>query len=85
MPDEVFMRVFTVHNNKTANKNRDDYKPQYLNFLSPLSIKLFLRTINKVDDGFISIEEMLPNSIELNEIDNDKYVMETIVQWSHHL
>jgi hypothetical protein len=78
IPDEIFIRSkFNVF----EGQNRDDYKPQYIDFRSPLSIKLLVRILNKVEKGYIQIEEMLPGSNQLLKFGHEQHVSEFLVQW----
>jgi len=81
LPDDVFLSMSYRSRKIEANQNRDDKKPQYINFLSPLSIKLFIRNVNKYNCDYILIEEMLPDPQNLSTIGNDKFAMEALIQW----
>ena len=89
IPDEVFVRLYhnTQNSNNPSNQNnnqvinKDDYKPQYINFLSPLAIKLFIKLVGKIKNGNIVIEEMLPDSKQLFKIGDNKFATEALVQW----
>ena len=92
LPKEAFIylnknRFFRPPSDEVKKKFRfkaqvtDDYKPQYINFLNPISMLLFEKTIPKVTDT-LEIVEMLPGSDELVfQVDGKKYVSEFLVQW----
>lgn len=80
IPVEVFIRIYhTEYYSQPINK--DDYKPQYINFLSPISIRLFIKMVNKILKGKVVVEEMLPASEELTSTNNKKYTTEALLQW----
>lgn len=64
IPDEVF---FKIANRNSNNSQDDNYKPQYVNFKSPVFMLLLLNLINKADD-IIEITEMFPtyNDVIIN-------------------
>lgn len=73
IPDEVFFKIA----NRNSNKSQDDnYKPQYINFKSPIFMLLLLNLINKADD-IIEITEMFPTSCDV--IQNGGIVKEYII------
>lgn len=86
MPDEVFIFINPDRWNKTIKEDslkkvtRDDYKPQYINFNNPLLVKLFERSVVKVPIS-LKVEEMLPNSEQMLQIDNKRFVSEFVIQW----
>lgn len=86
IPDEVFVfinpnRWNTTMDPKLAQKlTRDDYKPQYIDFRNPLLIQLLEKLITKVPAS-LKIQEMLPNSSQMMEIDGQRFVSEFVVQW----
>jgi len=88
MPDEIFIfindRQQAVKTNEQVRPRkkigRDDYKPQYISFNSPLLINLFGKSIERVP-SLLRIEEMLPNSKQLFAIGKNKYPVEFVVQW----
>lgn len=63
IPKEVF---FTISKRNQKNSQDDNYKPQYINFQSPIFILLLLQIINKADD-IIEITEMYPTSQDVNQ------------------
>jgi hypothetical protein len=86
IPDEVFVYVTlnrvteksAIEKNKRF--NRDDYKPQYINFINPLAINLFYKITLKTS-SMMKVVEMLPNSHQLIKINGKRYVTEAIAQW----
>lgn len=91
IPNEVFVRLYHNHNvqqNKEGQQNqqsqllnKDDYKPQYLNLLSPMGFRLFIKLVGKMKAGNIVIEEMLPCPENALTINGEKKVTETLIQW----
>lgn len=77
LPREYFSRY---RPEQLRNINRDDYKPQYMNFNNTLLIDLFSKVIKRVP-GVLKMEEMLPNSEQLLKINEKKYVTEFLFQW----
>lgn len=83
IPDEVFVFVRAERGNGNGNgvkTGRDDYKPQYIDFRSPVLVSLFERLVIKVSTMF-KIEEMLPASSHLASIGNERFVTECTLQW----
>lgn len=85
IPDEVFLVALPggkgVQSKQKENKqNKDGYKPQYINFKSPLSVCIFNRIINSIEGNF-NIIEMLPNSSQMNKLNGLSYVSELVLQW----
>jgi hypothetical protein len=73
IPDEVFFKIAK----RNVNYPQDDnYKPQYINFKSPIFMLLLLNLINKADD-IIEITEMFPSSLDV--IQNGGAVKEYIL------
>jgi len=84
LPLEVFVSLDPYRKLAKDPKNRigwDDYKPQYLHFGNPFLIRLFGKLVNKAHK-FLHVEEMLPNSADLLDLNDKPYVSEYIVQWS---
>lgn len=65
---------------KNERTNRDDYKPQYISFESPLLLLLFERLLNKVS-SLMRIEEMWPDPENLSFNGNQRYVAEHVLHW----
>ncbi len=76
IPDEVFISI----PGKVELSNKDDYKPQYINFNSPLVVRLFDRTVKKLKTHLVLVE-MLPASKQLLKSNEEPYVSEFLVQW----
>ena len=85
LPEVVFSHLLPhdpqyKDNSKPKKKlARDDYKPQYINFLNPFLVRLFEKHLDKVIDT-IRFVEMLPGSDQLLKINEKKYVTEFVVQ-----
>ncbi|MGV3586438.1 MAG: lantibiotic dehydratase [Adhaeribacter sp.] len=84
--DEVYVTIAPnrqqtgLNPEQTKKLGRDDYKPQYINFNDPLFVLLFEKLLAKVPDS-LKIEEMLPNSKYLLQLDKQRFVTECVVQW----
>ena len=82
--NEVFININPFRKNITeAKKNslsRDDRKPQYINFSNPISVRLFEKIQSK-DYQLLQIEEMLPGSSQLLNINKESFVNEFVLQW----
>jgi hypothetical protein len=65
--------------NTEAKPQKDDYKPQMIDFQNPLLILLFSKIIQKVPSQMI-IEEMLPSENEIFTIEEKKYILEVVIQ-----
>jgi hypothetical protein len=59
---------------------RDDYKPQYIDFASPLLVRVFEKMLTKVSVQ-LQLEEMLPAPGHLYQTGQDMLVSELVVQW----
>ena len=82
IPDEVFISI-NPHRKQGFNKSKlskDDYKPQYINFLWPQFIDLFSSLVEK-NPEMVWIEEMLPDSSQLLKLNGQRYVSEHVVNW----
>jgi len=81
LPDCVFIRlkpnVIPLKQDKKI--EGDDYKPQFLDFCSPLFISLFEKLMKK-SANYIQMEEMLPNGEELVTTPDGSYVTEFYLQ-----
>jgi hypothetical protein len=86
MPDDVF--VFVTPDRYMANADpsavkkagRDDYKPQYISFNSPLLVTFFEKITAKAGYS-LKIEEMLPAPGSLLRMGDSSHVTEFVVQW----
>lgn len=74
LPDEVFVRI-TKRNSK--NPKDDNYKPQYINFNSPVLMLLFMKIIGK-SGNVIELSEVYPNINDKKELGNS-FVKEYIL------
>ncbi len=63
IPNEVFIKIA---NKNSQNSQDDNYKPQYINFKSPIFILLFINLIRKADN-VIEITEVCPAASQINE------------------
>lgn len=86
IPEEVFIFINpdskNVHVDPNSKKRLtpDDYKPQYINFMNPMLVALFEKSIAKIPK-FLKIEEMLPNSKQMLKNGNERLVSECVIQW----
>jgi hypothetical protein len=84
--EEVYITISPKRNAAEVNPaqtkklGRDDYKPQYINFNNPLLVNLFEKMLSKVS-SVLKIEEMLPSSKQLLQIDQQRFVTECVLQW----
>jgi hypothetical protein len=87
IPDEIFVqssdRTQANLKNLRANlkSNIDDLKPQYISFNNPFTLNLLVSLINKADK-YLTFEEMLPGSSELQLINENPFVIEHLMQWN---
>ncbi len=79
LPSTVFIKLNPLRMPSYKLK-RDDYKPQYINFQSPLLVRLFEKMTKRIEE-FIVIEEMLPSKDHLIEDNGKHWVTECIIQW----
>ena len=82
LPVEVFIRLSSKGstNKLEGNLKEIDYKPQYIDFNSPLFVNLFSRLITRIGET-VSIEEMLPGSADLLSEKSSKRTSEFLLQW----
>lgn len=87
LPDHVFIYVDPFHFNRAPGLQggrekaaTDDYKPQYINFNSPVMVLFLERIIRKVPTA-LKIEEMLPQPDQIKTRQGDPWVTECLVQW----
>jgi len=86
IPDEVFIFINPDRFNtdiSAKRPGRDDYKPQYINFNSPLLVTFFERMTGKISNA-LKIEEMLPSSKTLFTLGRERHVTEFVVQWYNY-
>lgn len=86
IPCEVFVNVNPTRSNNQIDPQtkkilgRDEYKPQYINFNSPIMSTLLEKLMRKCPQS-MKFEEMLPNSQQLIKINGEKFATEYLVQW----
>jgi len=82
IPDEIFVRIAKRQSkpDQKQKMKKDDYKPQYINFLSPISVRYFNKLVKKAET-FLTIEEMLPNSKQLALLNDKSHATEFLIQW----
>jgi len=80
MPNEIFLRLNWEPEKNSINKK--EKKPQYVNFLSPICVKLFIKMFESGATTII-IEEMLPNSKQMLTCRDQKYATEYLLQWKN--
>ncbi|MDB5256381.1 MAG: hypothetical protein JWM14_1076 [Chitinophagaceae bacterium] len=61
---------------------KEDYKPQYINFLNPLLVNIFEKSIRNTKAEKIKLEEVYPKKDQLLTIDGNPHVTETLLQWT---
>jgi hypothetical protein len=86
MPDEVFVFINPDRYNpdpSAKKQGRDDYKPQYISFNSPLLVSFFEKITGKISNS-LRIEEMLPSPRSLFTMGNKRHVTEFVVQWYNY-
>lgn len=84
IPTDIFISI-PKNDEKITPKDKkkslqDDYKPLYISFKSPLFLKLFQKILSRADE-FIKFEEMLPNTDNMLNNDNEKRPSEFLFQW----
>lgn len=86
IPDETFVFITPVPGNRDTQQEKnqkigkDDYKPQYINFNSPLLVNLLEKLIKKAPYT-LKVQEMLPTSNQMLHIEGQYFVSECMVQW----
>tara|TARA_B110001452_G_scaffold217916_1_gene189571 strand:+ start:1406 stop:3907 length:2502 start_codon:yes stop_codon:yes gene_type:complete len=67
LQNKIPLKVFVkIAQRDLTNSQNDNYKPQYINFESPVFILLFLSMIEK-SDSIVEISEMYPNVSQINQ------------------
>ncbi len=61
---------------------QEDYKPQYINFMNPLLVNIFEKSIRNSKSEKIKLEEVYPKNKQLLTIDGKPHVTETLLQWA---
>jgi hypothetical protein len=84
LPDEIFLFVnpsrFKNYDGDAARYTKDDHKPQFISFNSPLLIGLWEKATRK-SLSFIRIEEAVPGREQLLQSNGEGWVSECAVQW----
>lgn len=87
LPDHVFIYAdpFRINLNSKNKKSKDKvatdaYKPQYINFNSPVMVLYLEKIIRKVPSA-LKIEEMLPQPEQIITKNEEPWVTECLVQW----
>jgi len=78
LPRHVFVRLGPAYDSKLRNK--DDRKPQFVSFDSPLLVSVFEKLLPKTEAA-LEISEMLPAPEQLTRIDGKRHVTEHVFQW----
>ena len=82
IPDHVF--ISAANRSETQDNRfrvgRDDYKPQYLSFKNPLTLRILQKVMPKVPHT-LTITEMLPAPEHLIHIQGRPFVTEFILEW----
>lgn len=88
LPRHVFIAIYARsgaklpdHAPSATRPGRDDYKPQYIDFNSPLFVNLFGKLIAKCERT-LSIVEMLPEPSQLMSVGDAPHVTEYMVYWA---
>lgn len=86
LPTRVFVQCEDAKSANNVDKlkiNRDDYKPQFIDFQSPLLVNLFAKIISRVSIQ-LKIVEMLPVEGNLLQCDSKTWITEHLVQWYYN-
>jgi hypothetical protein len=78
IPLKVFITIKPSEAESGEREKTDDYKPQYIDFESPVFVQLFHKLIKKVTTK-LKIEEILPYPAE--KIENKNFASEYLIQW----
>lgn len=91
IPDQVFYRLIPMDEQSVQSDDSDpsasdidftQFKPQYMNFESPLFVKMIDKQLRQTDYGLV-IEEMSPTPSELPiQNEREKYVSELLIELS---
>ncbi len=76
IPQHCFIFITPYQKQAGENSTFDDYKPQYIDFESPLMVRLFRKAVRKAGT-YIRMEEMLPGKAEVP----GGAVSEMLIQW----
>jgi hypothetical protein len=78
IPSKVFITIKPNEIKTDERAKTDDYKPQFIDFESPVFVQLFHKLIKKVEIK-LKIEEILPFPAE--SINHQNYASEYLIQW----
>ena len=83
LPEKVFITIDSpdFKTDKNIRSSSDDYKPQYIDFTSPLFVQLFSKLISKTP-AYLKIEEMLPVPVKNSNNQGQFFVAEYLMEWS---
>ena len=82
LPDLVFVNAAN-HSEAMDRENglgKDDYKPQYISFKSPLLLRLLEKIFTKVPKA-LTLSEMLPSPEQQTLIGGQPFVTEALLEW----
>jgi hypothetical protein len=81
IPEHVFVYLHSPYlpEGEHKKKSRDDHKPQYIHFNTPLLAALFKKLISRSTQ--IYIEEMLPHISQLQHHSGEPRVTEQLIHW----
>jgi hypothetical protein len=65
---------------QVVRQSRDFYKPQYIDFASPLLVQLFSRITSKLPNFIVTLEEQLPEPDGLPTFGGEHFTSELILQ-----
>lgn len=86
LPNEVFVKLLTADDsNELTNQTikligEDSYKPQYISFSQPVSLRLLSTLIRKAPTSIV-FQEMLPKKTDMVDISGHKFVTEYGFEW----
>ncbi|MFT5383440.1 MAG: hypothetical protein ACI81W_000838, partial [Saprospiraceae bacterium] len=82
LPERIFVTINSLdfETDKKPRSSSDDYKPQYIDFTSPLLVQLFAKLISKVP-AYLKVEEMLPEPEADFNGEGERHVCEYLVEW----
>lgn len=77
--DFSFVRII---DNENQHRNPSFYKPQLVDFKSPLSVLVFEKILNSGGDAIL-FSEMLPSENQLEKMEDKSYCTEFVLQWKY--
>ena len=86
MPEQVFVSITGAREldrlpeEQRKKLSKDDYKPQYISFSSPISLRVLEKMAQKAPFS-LKIEEMLPSPEQMLSFNDGKHVSELLIQW----